>query len=38
LLGENPDTSYQRELSEAQSSEQINAVNHKFFGSGLFNR
>jgi|SRR6267378_1017086 len=38
LLGENPDTTYARELSEAQSPEQINAVNHKFFGSGLFNR
>ena len=38
LAVENADASYQRELQEAQSPEQINAVNHKFFGSGLFNR
>jgi hypothetical protein len=38
LAVENADVSYQRELSEARSPEQINAVNHKFFGSGLFNR
>jgi hypothetical protein len=41
LLGANPDTEYQRELQEARSPEEINAVNHKYFGgsgSGLFNR
>jgi len=38
LLGENPDTTYARELSEARSPEEINSVNHKYFGSGIFNR
>jgi hypothetical protein len=41
LAVENADTSYQQELSEAQSPSEINAVNHKYFGgsgSGLFNR
>jgi hypothetical protein len=38
LAVENADTTYQRELSEARSAEEINAVNHKYFGSGIFNR
>ena len=38
LLVENPDTAYQRELQEARSAEEITPVNHKYFGTGLFNR
>ena len=38
LIVENPDTTYARELSDAQSPEQIDEVNRKFFGSGIFNR
>jgi hypothetical protein len=42
LAVENPDTAYQRELSEARSAEDITRVNDKYFrggsSSGLFNR
>jgi hypothetical protein len=41
LLVENPDTAYQRELQEARSAADIDAVNQKYFGgsgSRFFNR
>jgi len=38
LLTANPETEYQRELQDARSAEEVNAVNHKYFGTGLFNR
>jgi hypothetical protein len=38
MLVENPDVAYHHEMQAARSHEDIARVNHKYFGTGLFNR
>jgi len=37
LLVENREVSYQQEMATARSAEDVRVVNHKFFGTSLFN-
>jgi hypothetical protein len=38
LLSENPAVAYQREVSECMNAEDMRRVNHKYFGTALFDR